>query len=120
MIIPTDSKAEKIHGDVVFEKEKYPEDLTEPAIELNAAPATRLHMINFLEAIDKNIKPVADIEQGHISTASCILANISMQLGGRALIYDPLKREVVGDAEATGLLKRKYRSPWIHPLPENV
>jgi predicted dehydrogenase len=118
--IPTDSKAEKIHGDVVYEKEKYPEDISEPRIELNAAPATRLHMINFLEAIDKGIKPVADIEQGHISTASCILANISMQLGGRALIYDPLKREVVGDPEATSLLQRKYRSPWIHPLPENV
>ena len=117
---PTDSKAEKIHGDVVFEKEKYPEDLTEPAIELNAAPATRLHMINFLEAIDNNIKPVADIEQGHISTASCILANISMQLNGRALIYDPIKRIVVGDAEATNLLQRKYRGPWVHPLPANV
>jgi len=104
----------------VFEKEKYPEDLTEPAIELNAAPATRLHMLNFLEAIDKNIKPVADIEQGHISTASCILANISMQLNGRALIYDPIKKEVVGDAEATSLLQRKYREPWIHPLPGNV
>lgn len=110
----------KIHGDVVFEKEKYPEDLTEPAIELNAAPATRLHMINFLEAIDKNSKPIADIEQGHISTASCILANLSMQLGGRPLIYDPLKRVVMGDAEATNLLQRKYRSPWVHPLPENV
>jgi predicted dehydrogenase len=115
-----DADGKKIHGDVVFEKEKYPEDLTEPAIELNAAPATRLHMINFLEAIDKNIKPVADIEQGHVSTASCILANISMQLNGRALIYDPIKKEVVSDAEATTLLQRKYRPPWVHPLPENV
>lgn len=113
-------KDEKIHRDVLFEKEKYPEDLKEPGIELNAAPATRLHMLNFLEAIDKGIKPVADIEQGHISTASCILANLSMQLGGRHLIYDPVKKEVVGDAEATKLLQRKYRSPWIHPLPGNV
>ena len=113
-------KEEKIHGDVVFEKEKYPEDITEPGMELNAAPATRLHMLNFLEAIDKGIKPVADIQQGHISTASCILANISMQLNGTALIYDPIKREVVGDTEATSLLQRKYRSPWVHPLPENV
>ena len=69
----------------MFEKEKYPEDLTEPAIELNAAPATRLHMLNFLEAIDKGIKPVADIEQGHISTASCILANLSMQLEWKSI-----------------------------------
>lgn len=108
-------KGEKIHGDVLYEREKYPEDVTEPDIELNAAPATRGHMINFLEAIDKNSKPVADIEEGHISTASCILANISMRLGGRALIYDPLKKEVVNDREATKLLQRKYRSPWMHP-----
>ena len=107
---------QKIHGDVVYEKEKYPEDLNEPKIELNAAPATRLHMLNFLEAIDKKTKPVADIEQGHISTASCILANISMQLGGRALKYDPVKKEVVGDAEATKLLQREYRAPWVHPV----
>jgi hypothetical protein len=60
-------------------------------------------------------KPVADIEQGHISTASCILANISMALGGRVLTYDPVKKEVVGDAEATSMLRRKYREPWIHP-----
>ena len=113
-------KGEKIHGDVLFEKEKYPEDLNEPNIELNAAPATRRHMVNFLEAIDKSSKPVADIEQGHISTASCILANISMQLKGRPLIYDPIKKEVIGDTEATSLLQRKYRSPWKHPLPENV
>ena len=33
-------------------------------------------------------KPVADIEQGHISTASCILANLSMKLG-RSLAWDP-------------------------------
>jgi predicted dehydrogenase len=113
-------KGEKIHKDVVYEKEKYPADLDEPKIELNAAPATRQHMLNFLEAIDKGIKPVADIEQGYISTASCILANLSMQLGGRPLIYDPAKKEIVGDTEATKLLQRKYRHPWIHPLPGNV
>jgi len=118
--VPASDKDKKIHADVVYEKEKYPEDLKEPNIELNAAPATRLHMLNFLEAIDKGTKPVADIEQGHISTASCILANISMALGGRVLAYDPVKREVVGDAEATGMLRRKYREPWVHPDYLNV
>src|SRR5688500_158626 len=107
-------KGEKIHEDVVYEKEKYPEDQTEPQIELNAAPATRLHMLNFLEAIEQKKRPVADIEEGHISTASCILANLSMQLG-RPLVYDPQKRIVVNDREATALLKRKYRDPWKHP-----
>jgi predicted dehydrogenase len=118
--IPLSDKEKKIHKDVEYEKEKYPEDLKEKGIELNAAPATRLHMLNFLEAIGKGTRPAADIEDGHISTASCILANISMQLGGRALTYDPVKKEVVGDAEATALLQRKYREPWLHPMPGNA
>ncbi|WOK08055.1 Gfo/Idh/MocA family oxidoreductase [Imperialibacter roseus] len=110
---------EKIHKDVVYEREKYPEDLTEERIELNAAPATRLHMLDFLNAIDKKSRPVADIEEGHISTASCILANISMELG-RPLSYDPKTMTVPGDAEATQKLQRAYRSPWTHPDPKKV
>ncbi len=115
-----EEKGDKIHKDVVYEKEKYPEDLTEPDIELNAAPATRLHMLNFLEAIDKGGRPIADIEQGHISTASCIIANLSMQLAGRPLTYDPSKRIITGDPEATKLLQRPYRGPWVHPDPAKV
>lgn len=107
-------KGEPIHKDVVYEKEKYPEDVTEPAIELNAAPATRLHMLDFIKAIETGGRPVADIEEGHISTASCILANLSMKTG-RPLVYDPEKRIIVGDREATGLLLRPYRKPWEHP-----
>ncbi len=109
-----------LHMDVVYEKEKYPEDLTEDRIELNAAPATRLHMLNFLDSIKHNNLPVSDIEDGHISTASCILANISMGLGGRPLVYNPESRIVEGDPEATELLARKYRGPWEHPDPDNV
>ena len=59
-------------------------------------------------------KPVADIEQGHISTASCILANLSMKLG-RTLAWDPKSHTVVGDDEANRLLLRPYRQPWKHP-----
>lgn len=114
-----EGKGDKIHKDVVYEKEKYPEDLTEPAIELNAAPATRLHMLNFLNAIETKTKPVADIEEGHISTSSCILANMAMKTG-RPMIYDPKTRTVVGDKEATALLQRAYRAPWEHPYPDTV
>lgn len=120
--IPQGEGQKKIHGDVVYEKEKYPEDLTEPTepkIELNAAPATRLHMLNFLAAIENGGRPVADIEEGHISTASCILANLSMKVG-RPLVYDPQKRQIVGDPEANALLERPYRKPWVHPDPAKV
>lgn len=114
-----EGKGEKIHKDVVYEKEKYPEDLKEPAIELNAAPATRLHMLNFLSAIDNGSRPIADIEVGHISTASCIMANLSMKTG-RPIIYDPQNRQIVNDPEANSLLRRPYRQPWIHPEPLTV
>lgn len=107
-------EGEKIHRDAIYEREKYPEDLKEKNIEIHAAPATRRHMQNFLQAIDTGGKPVADIEQGHISTASCILANISMKLR-RPLQYDPINRIVKDDEEASMMLKRKYRSSWIHP-----
>ena len=112
--IPEDKKEKPIHFDCVYEREQYPEDVTEKQIELNAAPATRKHMVNFLAAIKTRGRPVADIEEGHISTGSCIKANLSMKTG-RPLVFDPHKRIVVGDHEATKLLRRDYREPWKHP-----
>ena len=112
--VPQARDAQPIHRDCVFEREQFPADVTEKDIELHAAPATRGHMRNFLAAIASRGRPVADIEQGHISTASCILANVAMKLG-RPLSYDPAKREIPGDAEATRLLLRPYRAPWVHP-----
>ena len=109
-------KGETIHRDCVYEREQYPEDVTEKDIELHAAPATRRHMLDFLAAVERRDRPVADIEEGHISTASCILANLAMDLG-RTLVYDPKERKVVGDREATKLLRRPYRDPWRHPEP---
>jgi predicted dehydrogenase len=112
--IPHDKAAEPIHFECVFEKEKFPEDVTEKDIELNAAPATRLHMLDFLAAIASRGRPIADVEQGHISTASCILANVAMKLG-RPLSYDPAKRDIPADSEAAKLLARPYRAPWVRP-----
>ena len=116
--VPED-KGQKIHKDVVYEKQKYPEDVKEPRIELHTAPATRLHMLNFLNAIESGSRPIADIEQGHISTASCIMANVSMKIG-RPIVYDPQKRQVTGDAEANKLFQRPYRTPWKHPYTNDI
>jgi predicted dehydrogenase len=108
-----------IHQDVTYELEQYPEDKTEKDLEKQCAPAIRHHMQNFLEAIATRGRPVADIEQGYISTTSCILANLSMKTG-RTLAWDPQKACVIDDQEANRLLARTYRSPWVHPTPENV
>ncbi|MGO3305517.1 MAG: gfo/Idh/MocA family oxidoreductase, partial [Sphingobacterium sp.] len=110
--IPT--KGEPILKNVIYEKEEFPEDLNEPRIELNAAPATRRHMLDLLAAIKNDELPIADVLQGHISTACCILANISMELD-RAVQYDPINKICIDDPEATAKLKRTYRSPWKHP-----
>jgi predicted dehydrogenase len=114
-----EGKAESVHRDVTYEFEQYPEDKTEKDLERHVAPAIRGHMKDMLAAIDNRTKPVADIEQGYISTSSCILANISLALG-RTLTWDPVKQQVVNDPEANRLLQRPYRSPWIHPTPSNV
>ena len=79
----------------------------------------RDHVMNFLSARETRAKPVSDVEEGHISTASCILANLAQELG-RPLRYDPSSRTVPGDEEATQRLRRSYRGPWVHPDPENV
>ncbi|MBI3417032.1 MAG: Gfo/Idh/MocA family oxidoreductase [Verrucomicrobia bacterium] len=108
-----------IHVDVGMELDKYPEDQTEKDLEKHCAPAIRGHMKNLLSCIASRKKPVADIEQGHISSASSILANVSLQLG-RSLTWDATKGEVVGDEEANRLLRRPYRAPYIHPDPARI
>lgn len=108
-----------IHKDVTYELEEYPEDKTEKDLERHVAPAIRRHMKDLLEAIAKRGRPVADIEEGHISTASCVLANLSMKLG-RSLAWDAALGRVVGDEEANQALQRPYRQPWVHPQPASV
>jgi predicted dehydrogenase len=116
---PRGGKEQPIHKDVVMELEEFPEDKTEKDLEKHVAPAIRGHMKNLLSCIADRSKPVADIEQGHISSASCIMANMAMQLG-RTLNWDAAKHQVVGDAEANKLLARAYRAPWVHPDPAQV
>jgi hypothetical protein len=98
----------------LFEYEKYPEDKDEKDLEQHVASAIRVHMKDLLKAREEKSKPVADIEQGYISTASCILANLSMRLG-RSLSWDAATNQVVNDPEANKLLKRPYRAGWKHP-----
>ncbi|WP_337177058.1 Gfo/Idh/MocA family oxidoreductase [Paludisphaera sp.] len=103
-----------IHRDVTMELEEFPEDKTEKDLERHVAPAVRYHMLDFLSAIATRGKPVADIEQGYLSTTACLLANLSMNLG-RSVAWDPENHTIIGDDEARALLKKPYREPWTHP-----
>jgi len=107
-------QGEAVHKDVTYELEQFPEDKTEKDLEKHVAPAIRGHMKDLLACNETRAKPVADIEQGQISSASCIMANVAMQLG-RTLTWDGEKGRLVGDDEANRLLRRPYRAPWVHP-----
>ena len=109
--IPEGKGEKPIHKDVSYEFEQYPEDKTEKDLERHVAPAIRGHMRDLLAAIDQRGKPVADIEQGYISTASCILANLSMQLG----------RDVeLGPGEAASGRRCRSQPPAAPALPQTV
>ena len=110
---------ETVHGQWTDESDRYPEDHEHKEVEVYAGPATRNHMRNFLAARQEKKLPVSDIEQGYISTASCILANLSMRLG-RSISWDADKGRVAEDDEANALLSRDYRAPYVHPTPESV
>jgi hypothetical protein len=103
----------------VEEREKYPEDLQHRETEIFAAPANRRQLLNFVQSRMTGERPVADIEEGHISSACCIMANLSMELG-RSLQLQGEDGKIVGDDEASRRLARPYRSPWKHPTPEDV
>ncbi|MBS0201689.1 MAG: Gfo/Idh/MocA family oxidoreductase [Planctomycetes bacterium] len=108
-----------VHRDVEMELEQYPEDKTEKDLEKHVAPAIRRHMQDLLKARESRGLPIADVEQGHISSASCILANMSMELG-RSLKWDQEKQRIAHDDEANLRLRRPYRAPWKHPEPDQV
>lgn len=104
----------RLKGDVVMELDLYPEDKTEKDLEKHVAPAVRGHMRDLLSRIADRGKPVADIEQGYLSTSACILANISQQLG-RSLAWDHDATRITRDDEANERLARPYRGPYVHP-----
>ena len=97
------------------EFDRYPSDQTEPGLETNIAGANRAHMWNFLARVIDRGRPVSDIEEGYISAASCILANVSLAMGGASLEWDPENICVKNNPEANKLLAREYRAPWKHP-----
>jgi predicted dehydrogenase len=83
------------------------------------AQTNQRHVGDFIAARENRSRPAADIGEGHISSACCVLANLAQELG-RPLTYDPKTRTIPGDAEATSRLARTYRAPWVHPDPASV
>lgn len=74
------------------------------------------HFRNFIDACrSRKVEDLnLDIEDGHISSAMCHMANTSYRLG-RSLDFDPATERYVGDDEANEHLSRQYRAPYVVP-----
>jgi predicted dehydrogenase len=74
------------------------------------------HFANFIRALRSRKREDlnADVVEGHLSAALCHLANISYRLG-RSLRFDPQTERFVDDHQANGMLRRKYRKPFVVP-----
>ena len=69
------------------------------------------HSANFIEAMKSRKQPVSDVGSHNRMLEICHLANIAMRLG-RELNWDPVQREIVGDAEAKSFLARESRQGY--------
>jgi predicted dehydrogenase len=76
-----------------------------------------LHFQNFFDAIRAGNRELlnADIEETYLSTAYCLLGNISFRLG-RKLTFDARHERFTGDAEADRMLAREYRKPFTYAV----
>jgi hypothetical protein len=85
-----------------------------------ADPTMVLNERDWLDCIKSRNRPFCEVEDGHHVATTCNLANMSLRLG-RALKWDPVKEEIVGDKEAASMAAgialhsqtgHAYRAPW--------
>jgi len=73
---------------------------------------SRDHKQNFLDCVKSRKLTICPVEVGHRSISVALLGEIAM-LTGRKIKWDPEKEEIKSDPEASALLGRSYREPWV-------
>lgn len=91
----------------------FPEDLkTRPlAVGETALYKSDHHEGNWLECVRRRTVPICPAEIGHRTASICCLSGIAERLG-RPLRWDPVKEEILGDAQASRWLDRPRRAPY--------
>lgn len=69
------------------------------------------HHQDWFEGIKTGRQTIMNIEAGAATAFLCVLGNLSLILG-RKLNWDPVKQEIVGDAEGHRLMSRPQRFPY--------
>jgi len=97
----------KITGKPVEELQDHP--LPDGAIEeVYGGKISENHTANFIEGMKSRKQPISDVWSHNRMLEICHLSNIAMRLG-RELAWDPVKREIVADAQAKSFLARENR-----------
>ncbi len=97
----------KISGKPVEDLKEKP--LPEDAIEkIYGGKVSENHTANFIEGMKARKQPISDVWSHNRMLEICHLSNIAMRLN-RPLAWDPVKREIVGDAQANSFLSRESR-----------
>ena len=73
---------------------------------------SRDHKQNFLDCVKSRELTICPVEVGFRSISVGLLGEIAM-LTGRKIKWDPENEKIIGDPEASALLGRSYREPWI-------
>ena len=86
--------------------------LPEGAIEeVYGGKVSENHSANFIESMKSRKQPISDVWSHNRMLEICHLSNIAMRLD-RELKWDPVKREIVGDAQANSFLARENRKGY--------
>ena len=97
----------KIAGKPVDDLKEKP--LPDGAIEVvYGGKVSENHTANFIEGMKSRKQPISDVWSHNRMLEICHLSNIAMRLG-RELNWDPVKREIIGDAQASSFLARENR-----------
>ncbi len=90
---------------------KAQQEIEELMAKLYGGELPKGHMHNFFECVRNGKPPVANVRDHVRAVNACHLANIAL-LTGRAVKFDPVKQEFVGDAEANQLISRQVREAY--------
>lgn len=92
----------------------YPENDRANPIVVPAQDGDIEHKQNFLACVRSRKTPVADVYVGHYANLPGLLSLISYRLG-RQIRWDSANEKIIGDREASRMLKKNYRKPYVLP-----
>ena len=76
--------------------------------EVYGGEVTPNHVVNLINGMRSRKQPISDVWTHNRMLEICHLSNIAMRLD-RALEWDPVKREIVGDQQASTFMSRENR-----------